>query len=254
VYKRQASAGALPLSLAQSELFGHRRGSFTGADRDRKGLFLEARGSTLILDDIVDYSPALQAMLLNAVEYGMVRPVGCDTDEHSDARVVATSNRSLPAAVAGGTFREDLYYRLSGSEIRIPPLREHLADIPIYARDLLSSLARETSCGQKDLSDGALDVLQEHGWPGNVRELQNIVARAFYSTTQDTLRAEHILGAFEEGTAPPSPTRVESRDEETRIRCALRTSGGNVSRAARALGIGRTWMYRLQRKYGIGRE
>jgi DNA-binding NtrC family response regulator len=248
-----ASAGALPLSLAQSELFGHRRGSFTGAERDRKGLFLQARGSTLVLDDVPDYSLALQAMLLNAVEYGLLRPVGGDTDEFTDARVVATSNRSLPMAVAGGTFREDLYYRLSAGEIRIPPLRDHPSDIPIYVRDLLSCLARETPGERKDLSDGALGMLQEHPWPGNVRELQNVVTRAYYSTDADLLRAEQIMEAFLGTERPPSSGMPAVQEEETRIRRALRDSSGNVSRAARALGIGRTRMYELQRKYGIVR-
>ena len=253
-----ASAGSLPHSLAQSELFGHRRGAFTGADRDRKGLFLEARGSTLVLDDVPDYSPVLQAMLLNAVEYGLVRAIGCDSDEHSDARIVATTNRSLPEEVAAGTFRQDLFYRLSGCEIRIPPLREHLTDIAIYAPGFLDLLTREASCGPRDLSEDALATLQGYSWPGNIRELQNVVTRAFYSTDADVLGAGHILEALRRGEpvvdAPLSPVPHQGGgDEETRIRRALRESAGNVSRAARVLGIGRTWMYQLQRKYGIVR-
>ena len=136
----------------------------------------------------------------------------------------------------------------------MPALREHASDIPSYARDLLLQLARESGGRPKELSEGALELLQEHPWPGNVRELQNVVTRAVSSTDADVLHCQDLRAALLEGELSPPSTPAPAKDEETRIRRALKDSGGNVSRAARALGIGRTRMYQLQRQHGIVRE
>jgi DNA-binding NtrC family response regulator len=254
-----ASVGSLSTTLAQSELFGHRRGAFTGADRDRKGFFIEARGSTLILDDIPDYPLPVQAMLLSSVEYGVVRPVGSDIDEYSDARVVATANCSLTTEVEAGRFRKDLYYRLSGGEIRVPPLREHLSDLAIYAEAQLLRLALEEGRPPRVLSDGALNALSEHSWPGNVRELHNVLLKAIHATNSEKLLAEdvlrdiHPLRAAEAAAAPRAAAADSSRIEEMRVRAALENARWNVTKAAEILGFGRTWTYKLMAKYRIVR-
>jgi DNA-binding NtrC family response regulator len=248
-----ASLGSQPASLAQSDLFGHKKGAFTGADRDRHGLFIQARGSTLLLDDIADYAPDLQAMILNAVEYGLVRPVGADLEETSDARIVATTNRPLHAEVKEGKFREDLYYRISGGTIRIPPLRDHLSDLSIYVGDFL--LGHADPRGPRTVSDGALNVLCEHRWPGNVRELHNVLSRTIQDTESRVLLGEDVRAQL--GDVPASPA-VESAQgvmtaEGARIRSALEASHWNVSRAAKLLGFGRTKMYQIMAKHGIAR-
>jgi serine/threonine-protein kinase PknK len=253
-----AAVGSLPPSLAQSELFGHIRGAFTGADRERKGLFLEARGSTLVLDDITDFPADLQAMLLNAVEYGIIRRVGSDVDEMTNTRVVATANCPLLPAVEAGRFREDLYYRLSGGEIRIPPLREHLSDLPMYAKSYLLEEAIRDGAPPRTLSDGALNVLCEHDWPGNVRELHNVLSRALHATESEILQPEHVAAQIRNrGTkvleaATPSPQR-EPTAEEAHIRKALEEARWNVTRAAKALGFGRTKLYERMAAYHIAR-
>jgi DNA-binding NtrC family response regulator len=220
---------------------------------------MEAKGSTLVLDDVPDYPLTVQAMLLSSVEYGIVRPAGADADEYSDARIVATANRPLTAEVEVGRFREDLYYRLSDGEIRLPSLREHVSDVAIYGEAHLLRMALEERRGPKTLSDGALNALSEHSWPGNVRELQNVLSRVTRATDSEILRGEDVLRELHPSRSAqtwtdPNATHADiERTEEMRLRAALEGARWNVTKAAKSLGFGRTWIYKLMTKHGIMR-
>ncbi len=171
------NCAAIPPTLLEAELFGHVKGAFTGAHRDRRGYVAEADGGTLFLDEVGEIPPELQAKLLRFLQEGEYRPVGASKVEHAEVRVVAATNRDLKRAIADGRFREDLYYRLAVITVRMPPLRERREDVPALARDFL---ARQAERGEPsaEVTDEAMALLQAHDWPGNVRELQNELQRA----------------------------------------------------------------------------
>ena len=240
------NAAALPESLAESELFGHERGSFTGADRARAGRFEEASGGTLFLDEVGELSPALQAKLLRVLEDRRVRRLGSERDVPVDVRVVAATNRDLAREAESGSFRRDLFFRLAVVPVALPPLRERPGDIPLLAGHLVTSLAARHRVPVPELTPGALDALARHDWPGNVRELRNALERAVVVRGGQAIRAEDVQPSV--ALAAPALTL----DEETRQREAaleaLRLSGGNRDAAARRLGISvRTLYYRLRR-------
>jgi len=250
------NCAAIPEALLESELFGHVRGSFTGAVNDHRGLFEQASGSTLFLDEIGDLPTALQAKLLRVLQEGEVRRVGDRTTRHVDARVVAATARDLDADVKAGRFREDLYYRLNVIGIRLPPLAERPEDVPALVRHLLEAHAAKLGMAMPELAPEALRALLDHDWPGNVRELSNALERALVLSQGGRvgiadLPAAVLSEAIE--TVPQIPEgelslkrhAVAAQGEV--IREALRRAGGNRRRAAALLGISvRSLFYKLK--------
>jgi DNA-binding NtrC family response regulator len=234
--------GALPGELADAELFGHERGAFTGADRERKGAFEQARGGTLFLDEIAELSPGAQAMMLRALENGEIRPIGATSTRTVDARVVAATWASLGELVERGKFRQDLLHRLAVFTIDVPPLRERRGDIPQLAQYFLARFADEV--GEHELGPGATSRLLAHSWPGNVRELRNVLLRACVSALGARISSSDVLEAIEGvkcatpsnfGALAPTPTPPRAV-----VRDVLEANRGNVSATARALGIARS--------------
>ncbi len=239
------NCAALPPNLLESELFGHLRGSFTGAERDKKGLFVEAGAGTLFLDEVGELPLELQAKLLRALQEKEVRPVGGVKGQPVRARIVAASNRSLPEMVAAGSFREDLYYRLAVIPMALPPLRQRREDILPLARHFLEQL-RPDSPG---FSPAAVRLMEAHAWPGNVRELANVVEYAVVLAGNERLGPEHLPPGL--GQAPTDPLAglaagLPSQEELLRRYTAyvLEQTGGNKSQAARILGIGPNTLWR----------
>jgi DNA-binding NtrC family response regulator len=226
--------GGMQESLADAELFGHRRGAFTGAVGDRKGAFEQAVGGTLFLDEIGDVSPAIQVKLLRALEDKKVRPLGAERETPVDVRVVAASWANLEANVASGKFRLDLYHRLSTAVIRVPALRERRSDIPALVRHLLSLDAGKH--GAPDITPDALERLQEQPWVGNVRELRAVLRRVAL------LSHSGVISALEVEANLPVPVRKASREpvSPARALAVLEAHQGNVSAAARACGLPRS--------------
>jgi len=259
------NAAALPDTLLESELFGHKRGAFTGAERDRAGLFAEARGGTVFLDEIASMSLAFQAKLLRVLQEKVVRPLGSSADVPVDFRLVSATNRDLEEAIRIGTFRDDLYYRLRVVTVHVPALRERPEDIGPLARHFLAR-AVATCVGPEapvpELSSEAIDALRAHAWPGNVRELENAVQRAVVVCRGRRILPHHLgLGeAAWEADAGAHADDYEARKRQVLERFqreflqrALERSGGNVSRAAEACGLTRAALQRLLQKLGIDR-
>jgi len=249
--------GALTETLLESELFGHVRGAFTGAVGDKAGLFMEADGGTIFLDEVGDVSPALQAKLLRVLQEQQVRPVGGAEWRKVDVRVIAATNRDLAEAVIAGRFREDLYYRLKVVTLELPPLRERREDIPLLVDHLVRRAARE--CGKPviaGVTEAALVLLRAYHWPGNVRELAHVLERGVALAHHDVLTADDLPPEVRQpASAPPegSPVDRPTLGELKRryIRRILNESGGNVSRAAAVLGIDRRSLYRMLHRYGM---
>ena len=241
--------GAIAEGVLESELFGHARGAFTGAQATRRGLFEEATQGTLFLDEIGDVGPNLQARLLRALQEGTIRRVGTNEPISVDVRVVAASNRDLGQAVKDGRFREDLFYRLAVVTIRIPPLRERREDIPLLAEHFAAKHGRAEGA---TISPAARDLLVAHDWPGNVRELENVVARALALNPSGVILPadlpDHLRGAHPGLPAEGLPTHDRPTLAELERRYAaqvLQETGGNKTRAAEVLGIDRKTLYRL---------
>jgi len=265
------NCAALPDSLLESELFGHARGAFTGADRAKKGLIEQASGGTLFLDEIGDMSPEMQKKLLRVLQERVVRPLGSDQTIDVDVRLVAASHRDLEDMVRRGLFREDLYYRVNVLELSIPPLRERREDVPVLARELLTRAARETGRTRPLLPADVLEALSLYDWPGNVRELENEMRRLVVLAS-DTVRVDQLSVAIRERRPGPREAleladatadraaafalegdlRGAVADFERRaILDALERHLGNKSRAAAELGITRFALQRKLEKYGV---
>jgi DNA-binding NtrC family response regulator len=240
------NCGAIPRQLVESELFGHVKGAFTGAEQKRTGLFEAADGGTLFLDEIAELPLEVQPALLRTVQFGEVRAVGSDAIRHVDVRLIAATHRDLRAKVADGTFREDLFYRLAVLELAVPPLRERAADIPALAR---AFLAREARRAGRDLhlTDDALRRLAQHSWPGNVRELENAIVRLGVLVDGPGITArdvdEHVFAAQRRTGSGVLPTLSLPELEQLAIRSALQQSDGNKTRAAAMLGIAVKTLY-----------
>jgi len=243
------NCGALPESLLESELFGHKAGSFTGAVRDRKGLIEQATRGTLFLDEIAEVSPPLQVKLLRVLQEREVRRVGENRPRPIDVRIMAASKQNLEEAVANGRFRDDLYYRLRVVEITIPPLRERPEDILPLARFIVYRLSRRLGIDHLTIDASCLDHLQRYPWPGNVRELENALERAAVLSEDGRIRlsglppdvADLASARFE---ADAGPTRSLKEVEARHIRTVLDYTGNNRSQAAKILGIGDTTLWR----------
>jgi two-component system NtrC family response regulator len=250
------NCAAIPVELLESELFGHVKGSFTGAVADRAGRFRQARGGTLLLDEIGDMPLAMQAKVLRVIEDRRYTPVGAAQEESSDVRLVAATHRDLGERVRNGHFREDLYHRLSVLPIRVPSLRERPEDIPALVNHFLAHFSHS----EKHLSDDALDLLRAYTWPGNVRELRNLVERACVtvrgttiaksdvSTLLDTSKGNDISTA--DLLELPLPDAISGL-ERAMIRRALNESQNNRAEAARRLGIHRQLLYAKLKEYGL---
>jgi len=256
------NCAAIPETLVESELFGHERGAFTGADRRRLGRFERADGGTLFLDEIGEMPMALQARLLRVLQEGEIERVGGSQTIPVDVRVIAATNRDLLAEVAAGRFREDLYYRLAVLPIAVPPLRARAGDIGPLATFLLARSVDENGLPERHLSDGALRALQQHDWPGNVRELGNVVDRLAILSRSETIRGDDVrgvLGAPPPGAAGEVPTEgplyelllgFERRVIEERIT----RFDGNMTQAATDLGLERSHLYKKVKRLGIKRD
>jgi DNA-binding NtrC family response regulator len=248
---------ALQETLLQSELFGHERGAFTGADRAKPGLFEVAHGGTIFLDEIGEVSVATQVKLLRVLDTSTFRHVGGTGEIHVDVRVIAATNRDLPGMVRQGLFREDLYYRLGTVVLPLPALRARGADIDLLAHHFAMLLSERFGVSSR-IGPAALDVLRRHDWPGNVRELLHVVEAAIVVSEGPEILPEH-LPAHLRGRAAPPPGRaahdavLPTLDELERahIELALRTAHGHRGQAARTLGISERNLYRKLRSYGL---
>ncbi len=251
------NCGALPEGLLESELFGHVKGSFTGAVRDKTGLFTAAATGTFFLDEVGEMVPATQVKLLRTLQQREVLPVGATEPIPTDARVVAATNRDLERDVKTGQFRSDLFYRLNVIAIHLPPLRERRDDIPLLAD---AFLARHSSPERvRSLSPAAMDVLCEYAWPGNVRELENALERAVIVTPHDTIEPSALPERVVSRAGERLVRNLEHADptldviERAYIKWVLEAQGGNKTRAAEALGIDPSTLHRkLQKMDGVG--
>jgi transcriptional regulator with GAF, ATPase, and Fis domain len=237
---------ALHADLAESELFGHVKGALAGAMHDRRGRFQEADGGTLLLDEIGDVSPAVQAKLLRVVERGDFERVGESVPISANVRLLCTTQRDLRRLVADGRFRADLYFRLAVFPLRVPPLREHTDDIPFLAGRVLSRLP-----GKPRLAPEAIEVLHAHAWPGNVRELESVLEYAAVRAEGGVVTREHLPpGLRAAGTPARERGGGRERDRE-RVVEALEREGGNRTRAAQALGVSRVTLWKRMKRYGL---
>ncbi len=257
----EVNCAAIPEDLIESELFGHVRGAFTGAVADRQGKFEAADGGTIFLDEIGDMSLKTQAKVLRALQEQVVEPVGSTQRIRVDVRVLAATNKELPAAIRSGEFREDLYFRLNVIPIFVPPLRARQSDIPLLAEHFLSGFAREYGRRAKALSAEATAALQRYPWPGNVRELRNLTERLMIMVPGDVI-AEGDVAFLSRDTVAPVPAEApedplvplhDARDrfEQQYILRALAAQQGNISRTAEVLGVERSNLYRKLKAFGI---
>jgi DNA-binding NtrC family response regulator len=249
------NCGAIADTLLESELFGHQRGSFTGAVSDHKGVFEQAAGGTVLLDEIGDTTAALQVRLLRVLEEGEVRPVGGNRSLRVAARVITATNMPLEGAIAEGRFRQDLFYRISVIVIRVPPLRDRRADIPLLIGSFLDD-ANTRAGHMKTLSSEALDALLRHGWPGNVRELRNTIERLVISSRGSVIEASDLAKTVT--AARPAPQDQPFSDlptlenlERRYLLHVLHAANGNRTRAAEILGVDRRTLYRMAERFGI---
>ncbi|KAF0244745.1 MAG: transcriptional regulator containing GAF AAA-type ATPase and DNA binding [Planctomycetota bacterium] len=253
------NCAAVAETLLEAELFGHKKGAFTGADRDRQGLFEIASGGTLFLDEVGDMSLEMQKKLLRALQEGEIRPVGARDNRKVDVRILAATNKDLDVMMKEGTFREDLYYRLNVVRLRLPALRERREDIPILVEFFLDQIAKESGRPRATVSDRAMKALVRHGWPGNVRELQNEIRRAAIMA-DGLIDPEHlspqVLGSAGADGMPTGGTLKGAKLalERKMIEAALKRTGGNVAAAARELGVHRPQLSVLIGKHKLARK
>ena len=243
--------GAIPCDVAASELFGHVKGAFTGADRDKKGAFELADGGTLFLDEVGNLGYEVQVQLLRALQERRIRPVGSTQETAVDLRLVCATNEDLARRVADGAFREDLYHRINEFSIHMPPLRERGADLFLFADLFVRQANEELGRSVAGFDEKAAARMASYPWPGNLRELSNVVKRAVLMTKGGRISLD-VMAQCMEDTTQPAPTALhDEHDERQRIARALTAAGGNKSKAALLLGIDRKTLYNKMRKYGI---
>jgi len=241
------NCGALPEGTLESELFGHVKGAFTGAIRDKKGRFELADKGTLFLDEIGELSAAMQVKLLRVLQEGVCEPVGAEKPKKVDVRVISATNRNLKELVRKGTFREDLYYRLAVMPIELPPLRERRNDIPLLADHFLAATSQKLGRTGMRFSGEAMAQLISAGWPGNVRQLQNAIQFALIKCRTEIIEPAHLPPEFWTAAAPPGTDRHKvGRKPKLSLNAvveALAKTGANKAKAARNLGVGRATLY-----------
>ena len=258
----EVNCAAIPEELIESELFGHTKGSFTGAVADRRGRFEHAHGGTIFLDEIGDMSLKTQAKVLRALQEQAVQPVGGTATIRVDVRVVAATNKDLQEEIRAGRFREDLFFRLNVVPIFVPPLRDRMEDIPRLAEHFMATLSAEYGRRVKRFAPEAMSRLQHYAWPGNVRELHNVIERLLIMVHDHTVTGDDVSFIDDGGAAPalsggatvgPSTPLAEARDafERGYILRVLATHQGNISRTADALGVERSNLYKKMRAFGI---
>jgi two-component system nitrogen regulation response regulator NtrX len=255
----RVNSAAIPEELIESELFGHEKGSFTGAHRRQIGKFVQADGGTIFLDEVGDMSLKTQAKVLRVLQDGEVEPVGAGSAFQVDVRVIAATNKDLVAEVQAGTFREDLYYRLAVVVLRTPPLREHRDDITPLVEHLTEQFCSEYNRRLKTWSDEALATMMRHPWPGNVRELKNVVERAVIMELDDTIQSVDLPalpagGAVDALLDLASLQEFQRQSEIAYLLHHLERNGWNVAATARIIGTPRSNLYKKMRAYGIERE
>jgi transcriptional regulator with PAS, ATPase and Fis domain len=251
------NCGALPESLLESELFGHVKGSFTGAVRDKEGLLVAAKGGTFFLDEIGEMSPATQVKLLRALQEREVIPVGATAPISVDVRIIAATHKELEEEIRRGAFRSDLYYRLNVIALHVPPLRERRDDIPLLTRYFLAGDAKANGGEEREVTEETMELLVKYDWPGNVRELENALERATVVSPQTIIKPDALP---ERVTSAPTPRLITDAPtvnpsmeviERAYILWVLQAEGGNKTRAAEVLGIDPSTLYRKLNRYGI---
>ncbi len=247
------NCAALTPGLLESELFGHVRGAFTGAVKDRKGLFRQADGGTLFLDEVAELPLETQSKLLRVLEERVVTPVGASEEVAVDVRVVAATHRALKREVAAGRFREDLMYRLRVVPILLPPLRDRRGDVEVLLRFFLRQFNQAGPRHVETIAPDAMRALLNHTWPGNIRELRNAVEFAFAVGRGEELRLEELPPEFAEDGEPPESLHADvgSQSEREKIREALQLEGGKVNAAANRLGMSRATFWRKRKQHGL---
>lgn len=244
----KVNCAALPESLAESELFGHEKGAYTGATSEKQGFFEAANEGTILLDEVSELSSGMQAKLLRVIENGEFMKVGSPKPVKVDVRIITSTNQNLKERVKSGKFREDLYYRLNVISIKIPPLRERVEDVIILAKHFLKRFSEETNKNIEGFKNDALKLMKEYHWPGNVRELENAVERAVVLAKGSLIKSEDlpIVSYTDAGTLP----LLEAREKE-QIEQVLRETNWRMKKAASILGISRGTLYNKVSKYGI---
>ena len=253
------NCAGLSESILEDELFGHVRGAFTGAEKDRQGRFEYAHGGTLFLDEIGDMPASMQAKLLRVLQSGEVVRLGANDTRHVDVRLIAATNRDLSKLVEDGAFREDLYFRIKGVELHLPPLRERPEDIPLLVRHYLAQYAQQMDRTVPHVAEDAMQTLMAYPWPGNVRQLMNAVQNTLILAEGDRVEPRHLPpevtergtgGEDAEGGAVPAGMSLDQLEKQA-IRNALRIHHGNREAAAKMLGIGERTLYRKLKEYGL---
>ncbi len=257
----KVNCAALNESLLESELFGHEKGAFTGAERQRKGRFEAAHGGSIFLDEVGDLPPAVQVKLLRVLQEGEIERVGSHEPVKVDVRAITATHRDLDSLMRQGKFREDLYYRINVIPITLPPLRERLEDVPLLAQGFIERLALRSGRPITGVSRAALDRLMAYPWPGNVRELINAIEYAFVTCREGEILPHHLppslLGLSAPGTARPAPRaggQAQAKTEEqmrAELEQALAASGGHKAKAAELLGISRVTFWKRMKRAGL---
>ncbi|MDD2708382.1 MAG: sigma 54-interacting transcriptional regulator [Verrucomicrobiae bacterium] len=249
------NAGALPDALVESELFGYKAGAFTGATKDKPGRFAAAEGGTLFLDEIGEISPAMQVRLLRVLQNKIYEPLGANQSVKANVRIIAATNRNLPAMVKSGAFRQDLYYRLNVVHLRLPPLRERKEDIPLLVERFIAHFNRLRNKNVRETSPETMAVLMAHDYPGNVRELENIIEHAFILCDKETIELRHLPEHFYsrggEGLDRQGIAGFVRVVEAQAIREAIQRHHGSRLEAARALGMHKSTLFRKLKALGI---
>jgi two-component system nitrogen regulation response regulator NtrX len=249
----EVNCAAIPEELIESEMFGHTKGAFTGANETKKGKFELADGGTLFLDEIGDMSHKTQAKVLRVLEEQSFQPLGAPAGVRVDVRVISATNKNLQSEIAAGRFREDLFYRLNVIPVSVPPLRERREDIPILARYFMRVFSAEHGRAPKEFSAEALDTMLDYSWPGNVRELRNEIERLVIMSQDNVIESSDLSLPNGAGPSRASTTLHEARAQYERefILSKLKENNWNISQTARLLGLERSYLYRKMKTYGI---
>ncbi len=250
----EVNCAAIPEELIESELFGHTKGSFTGASEAKKGKFETADGGTLFLDEIGDMTLKTQAKVLRAVEDQSFQPIGAPAVVRVDVRVLAATNKNLPSEIAAGRFREDLFYRLNVIPFRVPPLRERREDIPVLSRYFMRLFSVDLAGPPKEFTADAMDLMTDYSWPGNVRELRNEIERLVIMVQENPIQARDLSlpnGSSNGSSSSSTLHQAKAQYEKEFILSKLRETNWNVSQTARLLGLERSYLYRKMKTYGL---